>query len=349
MSSRAPAIRPVSRLSDCAQFWLVLVLTLMIGCVVSQATARWLGFRFGSAIPCSYGESGSSNQVFVACSSLGYFGLDWNEVATNHDWFIRRFDMPGASPCESEGSQAEVTNATVSIMVTSIFDQDESLLSDFRAEFVPMHRTVTDLRDTHSSWAFSKRTMSRYPEYWTKEVFPTSNASLGVMVGFRARLQALLGHGGGGEGNEKAVLNGETDAIPTSRVSEWAAGRVLRNAGIMEAAAENAHFFHGPKQAALQRMINTALAHGSVYVVVLPVTPEYHQLVIPDPAVDADFEGFLASLQKEFPALHLVRVDQTPGLADARNFWDLAHMNVYGRAIATRSLEQALPRPSSGQ
>lgn len=344
MISPTPAARPRGRLPDRAQFCLVLGLTLMIACAVSQVTARWLGFRFASSLPFSYGKSGSPTRVFVSCSSLGYYGLDWNEVATNHGWFIRRFDIPGGSPCESEGTQAQVTNATVSIMVTSIFDQDESVFSEYRAPLVPLHRTVTDLMATHSSWAFSKRTLSRYPEYWTRQIFPTACASIGVMVGFRAKLQHLRGHGSGDPENEKAVLNGNTGNLPTERVSEWDTGRVLRNAANMRAAAQGVHFFHGPKQAALERMIATALSHGSAYVVIMPVTPEYRRLVAPNPA-SADFETFLASLQKEFPAMHLIRIDQTPGLVDSRNFWDLVHLNVYGRAIANQALEQGLPPP----
>lgn len=348
MSSPAPTAHSESRRADRAQFWLVLGLTLAIGCVVSHATARWLGFRFAGALPLNYGKSGSPTNVFVSCSSLGYYGLNWNEVATNHNWFVHLFDIPGASPCESEGTQAEVPNATISIMVTSIFDQDESMFSDNRAPLVPISRTVTDLMGTHSSWAFSKRTLSRYPEYWTKRIFPTACASVGVMVGFRAKLRALRGHGGGGDENEKAVMNGDTSSMPTGRVSEWDVGRVLRNAGNILAASQGVHFFHGPKQAAFQRMITTALARGPVYVVIMPVTPEYSRLVVRDSDY-ANFETFLASLQIKFPELHLVRIDQTPGLVDSRNFWDLAHLNVYGRAIATRALERALPPPSPGQ
>jgi len=330
------------------QFWIVLLLTLGLASAASWLTAEWLGFRFTSMSPFDYGAKDSPTRVFAASSSLGYFGLDWNEIATEHDWSIRRYDIPGASPCEFEQTQDLVPNATVSILVISTFDMDESYFSDFRAAMVPMGRTIQDLMESHSEWSFTKRTLSQYPEHWIKAIFPTACSSMGVMVGFRAKLAELhSGHGNAGD-SDKAVLNGTNTIFPTARISDWDQGRFLRNSSGLIASAQGGHFFHGPKHNSLRRVLAKARDRGAVFVVVMPVSSSYQRLVINKRAA-ADFEASLANLARDFPDTKWVRLDQVKGLTDDNYFWDLMHLNVYGREIATRELEKSLPKPMPGK
>lgn len=343
MSSTPTPAAPGSRLSAPLQFWIVLLVTLGLASVSSWATARWMGFRFTSQEPFDYGSPKAPTRVFVASSSLGYFGLDWSAIAARQNWYIRRYDIPAASPCEFENTQALVPDAKASILVVSMFDLDETYFSDYRAALVPMGLTIEDLRTSGVDWAFAKRTLSQYPEHWVKAAFPTAGASMGVMVGIRSKLAALRqGHGGDPDA-EKPVLNGAETQFPTTRVSEWDEGRLLRNSANIIADAQGRHFFTGPKHEALRRVLTRAQERGPVFVVVMPVTPEYRRLVA-NSRVLADFNTSVAALAGEFPQAHWVRLDQLPALDDSQYFWDLVHLNVYGRAIATGELENVLSK-----
>lgn len=335
------------RRSEAWQFWIVLLATLGLACASSWATAIWMGFRFISEEPFDYGSPTAPTKVFVASSSLGYYGLDWDAIAARQDWSIRRYDIPAASPCEFENSQALVPNAKASILVISMFDMDETYFSDYRASLVPVDRTVQDLWDSGVNWAFAKRTLSHYPEDWLRDIYPTAGQSMGVMVGLRSKLAELRkGHGGGN--SEKAVLNGANTNFPTVRVSEWDAGRLLRNVSEMIASAQGRHFFAGPKQEALRRILTRAQERGKVFVVVMPVTPEYRRMVANERVV-ADFNTMATALASAFPRTQWARLDQVKILDDDQFFWDLVHLNVYGRVIATRELEKAFPPNSPAQ
>jgi hypothetical protein len=326
-----------SRLSDRRQFWVVLIVTVGLAIAASQLTARWLGFRSVPMIPFDYGAANAQTRAFAASSSLGYYGLDWGDIATNTGWWVRRYDIPGASPCEMEVGQELITNVTVSVMVISAFDMDEGYFSNFRCALAPLGQTVQDLKESQSSWAFTKRTLSHYPEYWLQKVFPTAGSAMGVFVGLRAQWRAWSKSGGA---SDKAVLNGSDAGLPADRISTWNEGRLLRNAATLNAAAQGVHFYGGPKYQSLLRMLNKARARGQVYAVVMPVSPEYRRLF--GEKIMRAFEDSMAGLERDCPGTKFVRLDRAKVLNDDSYFWDLVHLNVYGRPIATRELEQRL-------
>jgi len=332
-----PTHSVTSGLSARRQFWIVLLTTAVLGLGASQLTARWLGFQTIAMTPYDYGAGAAPVRAFAASSSLGYYGLDWGAIATNTGWSIRRYDIPAGSPCEMEAGQELATNATASILVVSAFDLDEGFFSEFRCALVPLGRTFQDLRESQASWAFSKRALSRYPEYWLKQVFPTAGSSMGVLVGLRSKAQAWRRSGGP---SDKAVLNGSQAQEKTERVCDWDQGKLLRNAATLNASAQGTHFYSGPKHQSLRRILDRARMRGRVVVVVLPVSPAYHRLVGDKSATE--FETSLAGFERDFPTAQFVRLDRLKGLSDDCNFWDLVHLNVYGRAIATRELEQRL-------
>jgi hypothetical protein len=304
---------------------------------------RWMGIRTAPTLSFSYGNATNLPPIFAASSSLGYYGLDWDAISADCGRVVRRFDVPGASPCELEACQKRVPEATACVVVVSLFDLDETYFSNFRAALVPLSQTISDLIASHSPMAFFKRTLAQYPEHWIKILFPTAGSSTGLMVTIRTKIHDLTHRhgGGGGDGETKAVMNGDTSQLPTERTSDWDKGRLLRNVAGMKASSQNEHFFDGPKHLAFLRMLSQASKQGKAIVVVMPVSPDYRREML-TPELIADFEKSINEIQKQQPSAVWIRMDKVEKLDSSEYFWDLVHLNVFGRKIATEALTAQL-------
>lgn len=208
---------------------------------------------------------------------------------------------------------------------------NDRYLSDFRSTTVPLMQTVQDLRASDSSWTFAKRVLGQYPLTYIRKLFPTAGRSLGVMVGVREKLLTHIGKAKSTDGDApKFGPNTEY----TESISNWDTARLLRKLSELRAGMQGANSFDGPKQLALRRLLNRSLAQGRTIVVVFPVSPPYLEQLV-SPSQIAEFEASISKLASEFSEVEWVRADQIPALQSPDYYWDLVHLNVAGRTMAT--------------
>lgn len=108
--------------------------------------------------------------------------------------------------------------------------------------------------------------------------------------------------------------------------------------------SQGRHFYAGPKRLALFRLMRLAAIQGPVVVVVFPVSPPYMAELV-TPKDRAGFENLLAEVRAEFPRAQWVRLDRVPGLDSAEFFYDLVHLNMRGRRVATQAFLDAVRPP----
>ena len=321
-------MRPLSRLV------FICFITAGTAALVSHALARWLGLRTQVLSTNRFGTTNVADPVFLGGSSLTFYDLDWTEISSIWGRQVRSFSVPSASTCELEIFQSSASNCNSYVIGLSIYDLNERFLCDFRGEVVPLGKTCEDLMSSHLDWSFKKRVLGQYPLQYLRLAYPTAGRSLGVMVGMREKLGKFLRLR-----PAETLPTLSTNEAPRvrERISDWAPGRTLRNLSQLRAGCQGKHEFDGPKHLSLKRMLRTALDHGGATIIVLPVSPPYEQEFVTK-EVAARFEQSLTAVQREFPAVKWIRLDQIPELHSRAYFWDLVHLNVFGRSIATRAL-----------
>jgi hypothetical protein len=194
--------------------------------------------------------------------------------------------------------------------------------------------TIRDLRSSDVDWEFSKRILSQYPRMVVRKLFPTVGRSDGVMVGIRAKLGALTA-GSTSASVEDAPKFGSTGASEVMlKVTDWSPGQLQRRMVLMRDACQGRHSFNGPKTLALRRLLQRAICHGQVTMVVMPVSPFYRKEFL-TLQVTEKFEEALVKLQQEYLQIKLIRLDHIPALDDNNMYSDLVHLNMYGQKIAT--------------
>jgi hypothetical protein len=239
---------------------------------------------------------------------------------------------PYASPCELEALPERLPETDFTFIEVSESGMDEEMLSDFRADVVPPGRTWRDLRESQADEALTRRTMGEYPLRYARILFPTAGRSAGLLVGLRriARREPVI------------VFKWDSSSTwPTNRLSDWDAGRVLRNIETYHLLGGGHHWFAGPKHLALKRMLRRAAVRGKVVVLVLPESPIYNEQVI-DASGKKSFETSLAELAAQVPEAKWIRLDRIPELDSNEYFQDLAHLNAYARPIVTAALLKQL-------
>jgi hypothetical protein len=253
-------------------------------------------------------------------------------------WFVA-----GSSPCEWQELQSRAPDAKLTIVGVSAYDLNEYFLSDYRPEIIPLSQTIRDLIQSHSSWAFSKRVVSQYPMTSLRTLFPTLGRSAGVTGAVRDRFEKLV--------HPKAKV--ESEAGPTvpdwgrmvadpsrlETINNWSPDYLLRRLTKLKTACLGQHSYNGPKRLALQRLLQQGRRQGEVVVLVLPVSPAYQGEFL-DTETMRRFEAALADHQRSIPGVHWLRLDKVPELNNNSVFWDVVHMNVYGKKIATEKFLQ---------
>jgi hypothetical protein len=289
-----------------------------------------------------YGAPNRSPATVLHGSSLAYDGLDWGKISQACGSPIETWATPGSSPAEWEIEHRRSKAATRTIIVVSPYDLNEYWLCDFRADIVPLNRTVGDLWHIGADWQFCKRILSQYPMMLVRRVFPTVGRSDGVMTGIRDELQKLAGRGSSDSSESTKFANSDTSESK-ERVSEWPAAKLQRRMSLMRTRCQGKHAFNGPKNMALQRLLQQAGRHGEIMLIVMPVSPLYHKEFL-EPKVLRGFEEKVAELQHCCPQVTLVRVDKLPALEDNDMFKDSVHLNMYGQQIATSALLSRLQK-----
>ncbi len=338
-------------MSQKAKFSLIIGVSLLLASLGSNLAARWIGMSPSSP---AYRRIGPVDgpQVFCAGSSLLQLGLDWPEISKSLGQGMENWGVPGSSPSEWEVSQTLATNVTQMIIGVSVYDLNEYHLCNFRANVVPLSRTMADLWQAGATWQFSKRLLSQYPLAYLRKIFPTAGNADAVLVGLRRKLPSKLRTAAAAEDRANALVLPKEALMAfggsTEKLSDWPAAKRLRRIALMRSETQGKHTFDGPKQLAFRRMLRHAQAGGSSVVVVLPVAPLYtREFVTPD--VNRDFEASLAMIQREFPSAHFLRLDQVPALQSDAYFSDPVHLNGVGRDLATKGFFQALNSPIAAQ
>ncbi len=326
---------------------LIFCSAIVIASAISHVMVRELGIRTGGIGYKLLGESEEGKTLAVAQgSSLMVEGLAWRQISKTMEVGIENWFVAGSSPSEWEVLSSRSDSAPITFVAVSAYDLNENFLCDYRAEVVPISRTVRDLWHSQADWEFSKRVLSQYPRKYVRILFPTVGRSDGVMVGIREQLRIRL----------KPILRLESEAGPTVRptdggaeqtaselkVTDWSDARVLRRLALMRAACENKHDYEGPKKLALNRLVKEAAGReGGVIVVVLPVSPLYAKEFLTSEVLRR-FEDAITATQQGAPDAQWIRLDQVAELRSDECFWDFVHLNVDGRRIATETLLKQL-------
>lgn len=323
------------------QLVIILCTVVLITSIISHSIIAWLKIERSFGRYWVIGtEGGGRSSAFMAGSSLAGDGLSWWEISDVLNLRIEGWTVAGSSPSEWERFQHKVTQTKLTIVVVSPYDLNEYFLCDFRANLVPLVQTVKDLWQSKVDWPFCKHVLSLYPLSYLRILFPTAGRSDGVMVGFREKLKNLL----------RDVLPIQSEAGPTLALNEsastqeykkeiislWDPGRTLRRLASLRSACQGIHMYSGPKRQAFLRMLQQAQRQGGVVVVVLPVSPFYAGEFL-TPQVKQAFEEVLAYAAHNISQVFFIRLDQLNALKSNDYFWDLVHMNIYGRQIATEA------------
>jgi hypothetical protein len=322
------------------QFGLILASVLALTALISHAVARWVGMDLQPSGRSEFGRNFRSPPVLIACSSMLGAALDTDLVAADLSRHIEGVFTAGASPCELEILTRTVPDADLTIVGVSVYELDEQFIAEFRADIVPISQTVRDLLDSHVDWPFFKRTMSLYPLRYLQWLFPTAGRGVGIMVGVRSKLRRFGGVAGR-EATEALPMVKTGATISTVRVADWPAGRVLRQLSEMRSECRDLHGFNGPKHLAFRRMVRRLATQGKVLIVVLPLSPPYENDLL-KPQDRQAFEKSLEDIAKQSPEAKWIRLDRLPELHSTEVYWDLLHLNLYGRRIATKAFRAQL-------
>lgn len=317
------------------QFIIVLATVLVLSSGLSHALVRLLDIRTDGIDRGKINPDAPGPPVLVTGSSLTFFGVSFREVAKTMQRPLVTRGVGGCSPCELEPLIPEVPEATRLIIGVSMFDLNESNLSDSRPMLVPFGQTLRDLRASHADWSSAKRILWSYPLPWVQRFFPVAGRSATVMVALRDKARALRKSAPAAEPESRLTFKTDEDSMRPEKLSDWDAGRVGRNLAQLMGAGLMHGRFDGPKSLALARILERAARREPTVVLVLPVSPPYRQTFADETSVD-HFERALERIKAADPHLQMIRLDQVAELQPAEVFWDLVHLNDDGRRIATR-------------
>ena len=324
----------------------ILCIAMGIGSATTHTLIHWLKIRATYGGYHHYGPQDQKALTILHGSSLAYDGLDWGQISEILGGAIESWATPGSSPSEWEVQHQRSPQVNRAIIVISPYDLNEYFLCDFRADIVPLGRTIRDLQHCGSDPQLCKRILSQYPQMFVRKLFPTVGRSDWVMVGIRAKLSMLA--------NDVASM--DVDAAPkfgstrtseiVERVSDWPPARLQRRLVLMRRDFQGKQWFNGLKRMALVRLLDEAQKQGQVVMVVMPVSGIYQKEFLSLRAKQ-DFEDALTDIQHRSPPTRLIRLDHLAALDNDDMFYDLVHLNMYGQRIATIALLNQLRSPSS--
>lgn len=326
---------------------------LVLSAGLSHLTAAALGVSFASVSRLSVRPELGGRPLALLGSSIALYGLDHDALAAARRRPLRAWFVPTGSPAELEALQPEVPADATTIVGISIYDMNELVLADRRAELVPIRRAVADLRASDADWPFAKRVLGQYLLQGATRAFPTAGKSDLVMIGLRRGAgEAVAGRWPFGRaasappagGGATPAVNFDPRGVPERErtLDEWSLDERLRSVANYRAAGRDRHRFFGPKHLALRRLASAAATRGDAVVVVFPVSPLYGGEFL-DPTARDGFERELADLARAVPAVSVLRLDRDPDLRSERAFRDLVHLGPEGRRHATGAVAGLLP------
>lgn len=327
------------------RFLLILCVVIAICSGISHFAVRRLKIFADYGVLQEYGPKDQKALSVLYSSSLGYSGIDWDRIAGFTGDAIESWATAGSSPAEWEILSHRSPTAKRAYVVVSAYDLNEYWLCDFRADIVPLGRTVKDLWRTKSDWPFCKRILSQYAVMFARTLFPTVGRSDGVMTGIRDAVQATFTH--------TAVLVSEDPKFGPAnksevkeRLTDWSPGRLQRRLVLMRTKCQGKHSFDGLKKMALIRLLQQGNQREQVTVLVVPVSPIYQKEFL-TPITTEDFERTLADIQRCCAQASLIRLDHISDLQNNDVFADLVHLNTNGQRIATTAFLEQLEKTVS--
>ena len=135
------------------------------------------------------------------------------------------------------------------------------------------------------------------------------------------------------------------DYTSEERLSDWPEDRLLRRLASMRSVQGTPGFF-GPKHLALKRLLQTASRRGDVIVIVPPVSVIYIENLLGTSQLQV-FEDSLSATRLAVPEARWVRLDWLKALRSTDHFYDLVHLNMQGRRIATDEVLRTLAATSA--
>lgn len=329
----------------------VAFLSLVLASSANYLLSSWLGFpRTANGYIGIYRRVGpeSGPQALCAGSSLLVWGLDWSKVSEALGQGIETWGVGGSSPDIWEEWQKRRPLSNTTIIGVSVYDLNEMHLADERAMIVPLSRTMNDLWASGAESSLWHRVLSQYTVTYVRLLFPTAGKADRVLEGLRSKAAAWLGRQASLEEHEGLVVEPRAPLLDagesTAKVSDWTPARLIRRIASFRSENSGRHdFFKGPKSLAFHRLLVRAQQQGSVIVVVLPVTRAYTEAFLGDGEVAA-FERAMDEATAIAPEATFVRLDRLPGISDPGNFFDLVHMNSFGRRQATAAFLMELAK-----
>ena len=322
------------------QLVIIVVATVCITSLVSHGAARMFKLRTQAVSPLSFGATNQPVDGIVAGSSLMFYGVDWSQLTRSMGMRTVGWAVPSGSVVEMEVLQAQVPAARVTFLGVAVSDLNENYVSDFRSEIVPLNSAVTGLWASRSPVSLARRVLSQYPLSYLRMLFPTSGRSTGIMVGIREGLRSLRPAKSKNESSERAVVASENNTHNES-INSWPEARLVRNIGDMRASAGGTVEFGGPKSDALFRFMKRGDELGKMVVLVFPLSPKYQEQFVTKDVLQR-FNELLSEAQKKNPDTLWIRLDESPELKSNELYWDLAHLNAPGQAIASRLVREQL-------
>lgn len=345
--SRRAVRSPSLEVSDKARALFVVFVAIVISIVVNHCVAGWLNLRKHEVTYRRIGPQ-TGPQVFCAGSSLLQFALSWPDLSEKLGQGIESRGLAGSTPSEWEYFQRLATNTDLMIIGVSIYDLNEYHLCDTRANEVPLSQTIEDLWRTHANFHFSRRLLTQYPQAYLRKLIPTAGRSDAVLVGFRRKFRETFKLPSADDDRANAEVVPDQAVLrfgeSKEKVSDWSEGQTIRRVALLRSENNGSHWFDGPKNMALRRMLIRAQQQGRVIIVVLPVAPTYVQQLTTSEVL-RNFENALTEAEGACPQAKVVRLDQLPTLKSDDYFGDLVHLNGAGRRIATDAFLNWLQAP----
>ena len=166
-------------------------------------------------------------------SSLAYDGLDWVRISERMGGAVESWAVAGSSPAEWEVMHGRSPAVSRAFIVVSPYDLNEYWLCDFRADIVPLGRTIRDLRESDLDWQQCKRILSQYPRMFVRKLFPSVGRSDGIMVGVRSKLLKLMGRSPVVDAGEAPKFGASGKSVVKDRVSDWSEARLQRRLALL--------------------------------------------------------------------------------------------------------------------
>ena len=200
-----------------------------LAAAASHVVIRWVGIETIPIRQWSLGASNSAPPLVAMGSSLTFFGLAFDQISDALGTRVICRSAASASPCELEDLVPRDVEPRLTIIGVSIFDLNEQVLSDFRADLVPATRSASDLWQSGSDWAFVKKIMGQYPLHYARWFFPTAGRSTAVMAGLRDKAGRWLNTLAGRPAPQVLTADPHYQTRRPGSLDDWDSSRLLSN------------------------------------------------------------------------------------------------------------------------